>query len=94
MFEPSLAQLACPGQLRPCGGRLELRANRRASGANHPAGEDVVSGLLRCEACGQSYPIVAGIAVLLPDCPITYFPAVAISPVCRLTHCLTKPCSC
>ena len=69
MFEPSLAQLACPGQLRPCGGRLDLRADRSALGANHPAGEDVVSGLLHCEACGQSYPIIAGIAVLLPDWP-------------------------
>ncbi|KAE9624748.1 methyltransferase domain-containing protein [Parasedimentitalea maritima] len=67
MFEPILKQLACPGQRNPCGGQLNLRSDHSVPGGNHLGCEDVISGLLCCEACGQSYPIIAGIAVILPD---------------------------
>lgn len=29
--------------------------------------EDVTSGVLRCENCGQAYPIIAGVPILMPD---------------------------
>lgn len=67
MFEASLEQIACPGQVSDCGGRLKIRVDGTASGASYPENDDIVSGLLRCDSCSQSYPIIAGIAVLLPD---------------------------
>lgn len=29
--------------------------------------DDVTSGVLRCEACGQAYPIISGVPILMPD---------------------------
>ena len=47
--------LACP----VCKGALELSVDGEEDG-------DIVAGSLRCEACGETYPIAGGIPNLLP----------------------------
>jgi uncharacterized protein YbaR (Trm112 family) len=53
--------LCCP----VCRGDLELIATKTVETEEGAA--DVISGILRCVACGVNYPITEGIPNLLPQ---------------------------
>lgn len=57
MLSTTLPRLRCP----VCLGELSLREGSEARG------REVVSGDLRCGKCKASFPILAGVAVLVPD---------------------------
>lgn len=66
MLRSTLSFIRCPAhdEGSQCGGELLIgEAKGLDSG---PAGE-ISSGLLICAECGGSYPILAGVAVLVPD---------------------------
>ena len=70
MFNTTLANLRCPkrpkrgGARAACGSELKLKSDR-AEGSGPVI--DVISGRLECPKCRASYPILAGVAVLVED---------------------------
>jgi uncharacterized protein YbaR (Trm112 family)/SAM-dependent methyltransferase len=70
--------LVCP----QCRQRLDLSSSRRS-------GAEVVSGRLRCEACGQAYPVSTSVPSMFPDphpYPIGFLPPEDIIRVPRRTR--------
>jgi SAM-dependent methyltransferase/uncharacterized protein YbaR (Trm112 family) len=68
----TLADVVCPaqGEAATCHSPLTLSENLPITQA--PGDEqDMVEGLLRCAGCGAEYPILCGLAVLLPE-TLTY----------------------
>ncbi len=60
MFDSTLRFLKCPTRSGRCGGELALSVEERS-------GKDVVFGELRCARCEGRYPILAGVAIVVPD---------------------------
>src|SRR4051812_33266407 len=75
MFNTTLERLRCPARKKGrvvCGSLLTLVADRQAkadSGHGDPSVYDVLAGRLECKACHARYPILAGVAILVPDVP-------------------------
>lgn len=67
-----LKQLCCPSvdatssTLKMCKGQLTLSEHSMEIIYGHSDGE-VLQGMLRCTACGALYPVVAGVAIVVPD---------------------------
>jgi len=62
MFHKTVSRLRCPALTEEglCASPLTLRPEKEING-------DVRSGLLVCESCGECYPILEGVAVLVAD---------------------------
>jgi SAM-dependent methyltransferase/uncharacterized protein YbaR (Trm112 family) len=60
--------LACPSSLTGsrCLGTLHL-AQAPAPRFDPSDPDEIMEGVLECQACGQSYPVLCGVTVLLPD---------------------------
>ena len=72
MFESTLPSLRCPrrgprASAPICGSRLQLEVSQAVTGASSRGAPEVRSGSLVCEKCRSRFPILAGIAVLVPD---------------------------
>ncbi len=62
MFRKTASRLRCPAFSEEglCASALQLRSEKEI-------GSDIRSGLLICETCGERYPILEGVAVLVAD---------------------------
>ena len=68
MRRETLARLACPGLEEACGGSLSITAQEEAPpGTSRLAADDVLYGELNCNVCSASFPILAGVAIVVPD---------------------------
>lgn len=63
MHLSALPLLACPN----CGGLLGRSALPGIPDRFSPDGEDLVEGALGCAGCGRAFPVLSGVAVLIPD---------------------------
>src|SRR5207247_1184045 len=63
MLEATLRHLGCPGQSGRCNGGLNLEPGARY----YDSRPDVRTGTLTCAACGHTFLIVAGVALLVDD---------------------------
>lgn len=64
-----LPLFTCPSPrgVNPCGGSLRAASVRGLPLVPHPADADeLVEGSLRCESCGTHFPILSGVAILVP----------------------------
>ena len=62
MKTQSLASLSCP---RCCGHLTTDRTD--VPPVSDDDGRELREGLLCCEQCGELYPVICGVALLLPD---------------------------
>jgi SAM-dependent methyltransferase/uncharacterized protein YbaR (Trm112 family) len=58
--------LKCPGSRGKCGAPLALKATHESPTASGEVRE-VSAGSLFCRKCGGKYPILAGVAIVVPD---------------------------
>ncbi|MDH4185355.1 MAG: methyltransferase domain-containing protein [Nitrospira sp.] len=67
MLVQTLQHIACPGTSNiSCGGLLEVR-DIKSRAVFRGGFEEIAAGELECNNCGHDYPIVGGIAILVPD---------------------------
>jgi SAM-dependent methyltransferase len=69
MLSNTVAKLRCPYPRKKgvCGGALVANAIEATSLADAPAIREIRSGHLSCQSCKARYPILAGVAVVVPD---------------------------
>ena len=75
MFRATLDHLACPcqGRLTLLSENAEIKSIAPVSAigtvamASTDAGEDILYGTLQCESCKERFPILQGVAIIVPD---------------------------
>lgn len=77
MLNTTLPHLGCPKKKKNqthCLGPLELTSHQSKSisglgthSSSHQTTQEIISGTLKCKSCKSTYPILAGIAILVPD---------------------------
>jgi len=60
MLRSTLSNLLCPGLEEPCGAELSVKSTQDVAG-------DILYGQIHCENCGGLFPILAGVAIVVPD---------------------------
>ena len=73
MKRSSFDNLRCPALSGEhdvvCGGSLFLEENKPLRHSD--TSDDIIEGFIRCETCGAFYPIIAGVAIVIPK-PFRY----------------------